>query len=50
MEELIERIAKDVGITPDQVQKVIEVYVNFIKGELSDDCVKQIEGALRGGG
>lgn len=50
MEELIERIAKEVGITPEQVQKVLEVYVNFVRGELSADCAKQVEGAFRGGG
>lgn len=47
-ERIIPEVARVAGITEEQAKIAIEVYVNFLKGEVSSDCVAQIEGLSKG--
>lgn len=48
MEDLIKEVAEKAGITEEQAKIALEVYVNFFKGKVSNDCAAQIEGLSKG--
>jgi hypothetical protein len=48
MDELVELVAKKVGISKDQAQQAVEVVIGFLKDKLPEPLAGQIESALEG--
>ena len=49
MEELIEQVAKKVGISDAQAKQAVEMVVGFLKDKLPAPVASQVEGVLSGG-
>jgi uncharacterized protein (DUF2267 family) len=48
MDELVELVAKKVGISKDQAQQAVETVIGFLKDKLPEPLAGQLEGALKG--
>jgi hypothetical protein len=48
MDELVELVAKKVGISKDQAQQAVDVVLGYLKDNLPEPLAGQVESALAG--
>lgn len=49
MDELINKVAAKIGVSPDKAKQAVETVVSYLKSKLPGPVAAQIDGVLSGG-